>query len=146
WEKDDLVIWAEGEMRQFQLMGENLVLRRRIETRAGSNRITLVDTIVNDGFRPTPELLLYHFNLGWPLLDEGARVLAPIRETAFANLPPTERRSGVLEQAAPSAEFPPHLYVHRMKPDAGGRVPAALVNERLGLGVLIDFDHRALPW
>ena len=146
WEEDELLIWAEGEMRQFALAGENLRLRRRIETHAGSNRIRLIDTIANDGFRPTPHMMLYHLNIGWPLLDEGSRVVAPIRDTQWANLPPAERRSGALLQKGPSPDFPPQLYVHRVEADAASRVPAALINDRLGLGLMLDFDHRVLPW
>ena len=57
-------------MRQVALLGENLSLRRRIELRAGRPEIIITDRISNDGFVATPHMLLYHINVGWPLLDE----------------------------------------------------------------------------
>ena len=61
------------------------VVRARYETDLGfrvAGKIT--DRVVNHGFRPTPHMFFYHVNLGFPLLDEGARVLAPIEDVVFA--------------------------------------------------------------
>ncbi|MBI1777443.1 MAG: aldose 1-epimerase family protein [Proteobacteria bacterium] len=146
WREDELVLWAEGEVRQAFLLGETLVLRRRIETSAGSNRIRIADTLANEGFAATPHMLLYHFNVGWPVLDEGARLAAPIRETVWANLAPSERRASCRTQSGPIADFRPQLYLHRVIADAEGRVPVGLVNDRLGLGLGLEYDHRLLPW
>ncbi len=145
WQGDECILWAEGEVRQAFLLGETLVMRRRIETSAGSNRIRITDTLANDGFAASPHMLLYHFNLGWPLLDKGARLAAPIRETAWANLAAGERTASCRTQPAPMASFRPHLYVHRMIADRAGFVPVGLINDRLGLGLAIDYDHRLLP-
>src|SRR5439155_19266786 len=75
---DACTLWAEGEVRQAAIFGEHLRLRRRVEAYLGCNTIRLVDTITNFGFDRTPHMLLYHVNLGWPLVDEGARFVAPI--------------------------------------------------------------------
>ena len=29
----------------------------------------------NDGYYPTPHQLLYHFNIGYPVIDDGAELL-----------------------------------------------------------------------
>ena len=70
-------VFAEGEVRQAAVFGEYLVLRRRIEAEAYGDEIRITDTVTNEGFDPTPHEMLYHINLGWPLLDSSARLLAP---------------------------------------------------------------------
>ena len=79
WEGEDYVLRISGEMREGELFGENLVLRRSLETVLGQKSLTLTDEIENQGFRDEPLMLLYHINIGYPLLDEGTRLLAPTR-------------------------------------------------------------------
>ena len=76
WDGDDYKLEINAETRQASLFGENLVLRRRISTTLGSNCIRIEDIITNEGFDPAPHMLLYHFNLGFPLVSENTR-LAP---------------------------------------------------------------------
>ena len=64
---------------QASVFGENLVLRRRIEAMVGSSTFTMHDTVTNEGWNPTPHMCLYHVNVGFPILDEGAELLVPTR-------------------------------------------------------------------
>jgi hypothetical protein len=50
--------------------GENLVLERRIEVEVGTDTVNFHDRVRNLGFYPTPHALLYHINLGWPVVDK----------------------------------------------------------------------------
>ena len=54
--------------------GENIALVRRIEVEVGTNRIRLRDRVTNHAHHTTPHMLLYHVNLGFPLVGEGARL------------------------------------------------------------------------
>ena len=58
--------------------------RARVRIALGGATIELDDVVRNDGFAPTPHMLLYHVNLGWPLLGEGAEVLAGVGEPRVA--------------------------------------------------------------
>ena len=84
WEGESCTLWAEGEVAQTAVFGENLVLTRRIEAALGGTAITVADRVENRGFRPTPHMLLYHYNFGYPLLDEGAELLIPSRRLVHA--------------------------------------------------------------
>jgi hypothetical protein len=145
WDGDDCTLWCEGRVVQAAVNGEYLVLSRRIETRVGGATLTISDEVVNQGFAPTPHMLLYHVNFGWPLLDEGARFRAPIGATRAANHPRAEQQVGCFTQAGPQPQFRQQLFDHDVVADQGGRVGVALINDRLGLGVAIDYDARALP-
>jgi hypothetical protein len=60
-----------GEVRQTGVFQENLLLQRRITSRVGSTGFAIDDTVTNDGETSVPHMVLYHVNLGWPLLDDG---------------------------------------------------------------------------
>ena len=80
WEGDRCILWAEGVVVQAAVFGEVLHLHRRIEADLGGNEVRLVDRVVNAGFAKTPHMFFYHINLGYPVIDEGSRYLAPIRD------------------------------------------------------------------
>lgn len=143
WDRDEAVLWCEGRVRQVQVMGEHLSLTRRIEVDVGSSRVRLTDTVRNHGFSRTPHMLLYHINLGWPLLDAGARFSAPITGLLAANLPQALQQAGYRVQGPPRARFVQQVFDHAFKADDEGRVPVALLNDRLELGFAYEFDAGA---
>lgn len=71
-ESDVPEIVLKGRMRYAYLFGYNLWLTREIKIRYGENRIYIKDTAENRDGNPCPYMMLYHFNMGYPLLDENA--------------------------------------------------------------------------
>lgn len=67
-------VWATAEIHQSGVFTEAMTLHRRIEIDLAEPRLRVSDTVVNDGYRPVPHALLYHVNIGFPLLDEAARL------------------------------------------------------------------------
>ncbi len=143
WDGDEAVLWCEGTVYQAQVMGEHLSLTRRIEVAVGSSQVHFTDTVRNHGFSRTPHMLLYHINLGWPLLDDGARFSAPITGTLAANMPREVQQADYRVQTAPQSRFVQQVFDHAFKADAQGRVPTALLNDRLGLGFAYEFEAGA---
>lgn len=76
--EDGLIV--EAEMRYSALFGQNLLLRRKIFSPYGSGRIEVSDTLINEGKKPQDYCLLYHVNLGYPLLDEGGKILVETKK------------------------------------------------------------------
>ncbi len=73
-ERDDGVLEAEAEAWESRINGSTLRLRRRVEATAGGASLRITDTVENLGPEPVPHAVLYHVNLGWPLLAPGTRV------------------------------------------------------------------------
>ena len=48
-----------------------------MEVDVGGSALRISDKVVNVGFDPTSHMLLYHVNIGYPVLDEGARLVIP---------------------------------------------------------------------
>jgi hypothetical protein len=81
WKDGTYQLEITGEMRQTRVYGVNLVLRRRILTTLGSNKIRIEDTVTNEGFSAHPHMLLYDINIGFPLLSETARLKFDVEKT-----------------------------------------------------------------
>src|SRR6185437_12356345 len=106
------VLWAEGEIRQAAIFAEHLRLTRRIEADLGGREFRLTDTVRNAGFDLTPHMFLYHVNVGWPLLEEGARFEAPIARTSWASDSVAARGASHLVLGAPQSGFVEQVYAH----------------------------------
>ncbi len=142
WEGDSCLLWAEGEVRQAAVFGEQLVLRRRIEARVGESRVTIHDVVENVGFDPTPHMLLYHVNVGWPTLDDGSELLVPAVNPIARGEHAVERYRRFHD---PTAGYIEEVTEHQVGAGADNLVPVAIVNRRLDLGVYEIFNRSQLP-
>ncbi|RKN43927.1 aldose 1-epimerase family protein [Streptomyces hoynatensis] len=146
WTEDGgCVLWAEGEVRQAAIFGEHLRLTRRIEADLGGAEIRLTDTVRNAGFDPTPHMYLYHINVGWPFLDEGARYELPVERTLWQSDSVAEQGVSHVEMPAPQPGFVEQVYEHVPVADAAGLVRPRLVNERLGVYFELEYDTAEFP-
>jgi hypothetical protein len=148
WNGDECVLWAEGIVQQSAVFGEDLHLIRRIEADVGGNAIRISDRVVNHGFAPTPHMFFYHINIGYPLLDEGSRYLAPIRDVVWAAHAGAEyERQGVgyRTMGPPRENFREQVWQHELGASASGLSPVALVNDRIGLGFEVTTRKDQLP-
>ncbi len=145
WEGERYILRTSGEMREAELFGENLVLRRSIETRWGEKSLTVTDEIENQGFRPEPLLLLYHINIGYPLLDEGTEILLPTRSVTPRDEASKghEMRWNVMD--APKDNEPEYVFIHEPVADENGNVIVCVLNERLKLGLRLSYTAANLP-
>ncbi len=148
WDGNRCTLWCEGLIQQSAVFGENLHLLRRIEADVGSDEIRIHDRVVNHGFYETPHMVLYHLNVGYPVLDEGSRLLAPIVDVvAASHAGEAYRRQGVgyRTMPAPRDDVSEQVWEHDLAADASGRVPYAVVNDALGFGLEVEIVKAQLP-
>jgi hypothetical protein len=142
WDGDEAVLWAEGEVRQVAVFGEQLALRRRIEVDLGGLAVRLADTVTNTGPTQCPHMLLYHCNIGFPVLDDGAELVYPAGPGECVSDSCTEDYARLHGPRAPYVE---QCYEHDMVADPAGWVSAAVVNRAAGLGVYQRYHKAELP-
>jgi hypothetical protein len=150
WEGDEYVLRARGRMKQVAFHGEQLQLTREITARLGENRFTIHDVVENLAGRPEPHMILYHFNVGFPLLDEGSRLEVDAARTEGLD----ERGRAVATTArqvqGPVSGYQEEVVVHDVRPDADGRVQARMVNPAFqggrGLALTIRYRKDELPY
>jgi hypothetical protein len=118
-------IVIEAEVIQAAIFAEHLVLSRRIVAPVGGAEIRILDRVTNKGFVPQPIMVLYHVNLGWPLLDNGARISGTVGE--------------------PRQPFVEQVWQHDPKAGSDGLHGLRLDNSALGFGVEIAARADTLP-
>ncbi len=142
WDGDDCVLYAEGEVLQASVFGEQLLLRRRVEATVGESRLRIRDEVVNVGHDPTPHMLLYHVNVGWPVVDEGSELLAPATAVEPRGNYPAD---GYRTMQGPAHGYVEQVFEHELSAEPDGSIPVALVNRNLGLGAYEVFRRQQLP-
>lgn len=149
WQGDEYVMEVRGTVHQAAFFGENLVLERRLTVNLGEARLRIVDTVENRGFRPTPHRILYHVNPGFPLLDQGATLLAASTGVQPADEVSAQAVADWATLSAPVAGFAEQNYTHTLAADAEGNTIVALANRGLGesgLGLYLRYSTRQLPY
>lgn len=148
WEGNEYLLEATGTVEDAVLFGDKLRLTRFISTAMGSKNLRIRDRVENFGSKPSPFLILYHMNAGFPLLDQTSELIAASRSTE-----PYDDRSarGIAEVgrfAAPQAEFEEMNFLHTMAADERGFTRAALINRNLagGLGLALRYQTASLPY
>jgi uncharacterized protein DUF4432 len=148
WDADRCTLWCEGSVIQGTVFGEHLELIRRIEVEVGTNTIRLVDTVVNRGFYRTPHMFCYHINVGYPVLAEGARFLAPVTDVVWAvhdGKSYREQQVGYQKLPGPRQGFREQVWQHETGTDGNGETPLALVNDALGIGFEVTVRKDQFP-
>ncbi|SMB90905.1 protein of unknown function [Thermanaeromonas toyohensis ToBE] len=146
WEGEKYVICVQGKVREASaVFGPHLVLKRRIWTYLGEKRLFLEDVVVNEGFTPVPHMLLYHINIGFPVLDEGSELLAPSRRLEPRDEVAAKDLANYRTYQGPTPGFPDTVFYHDLEVDQEGWTQAALVNPRLNMGVYVRYEKKNLP-
>ena len=131
WHGDEYELWVSGQIREVRFFGENVVLRRRISAWLGSSRLVVEDAVTNEGYETTPHMLLYHCNLGYPVLSEDSELLIDdaevyARDEVCAAGLPEHRRF-----APPTPGYAEQVFQHVPQTDAEGFARAALGQSRV---------------
>ena len=142
WDGDTCTLWAEGETLQATVFGEQLLLRRRIEAVVGTSCLRIHDVVENVGHDVTPHMLLYHVNVGFPVVDVGSELLVTAAGVTARGDHPVE---GYRTMSAPEAGYVERVFEHDLVADGAGHASAAVVNRRLGVGVYECFQQAQLP-
>ncbi len=146
WKDGEYLLTVSGEMREAELFGENMILRRTVESAYGSARIDITDKVSNQSAREETMMLMYHCNFGYPFLEEDVRLILPTRKVT-----PREEWSGLHRDRwnvmdAPSDNAREYVFLHELASGEDGETFAAIVNDKLGIGVRISFNRKNLPY
>jgi hypothetical protein len=148
WVGDEYEMWATGRLREAVVFGENMVLERRISSRLGETRLTIEDSVTNEGHQRTPQMLLYHANFGFPVVCKDTRLLVS------SSLEPRDAVAapGLAEHdrfQPPTPGYQEQVFYHTPVTGPDGYAQAALVNRQFndgqGIGAYIRFRTAELP-
>ncbi|MDU4747943.1 hypothetical protein FHW04_000673 [Pantoea sp. AN62] len=142
---------APHEIRIRGLIKESTFKKADLQTQTelryvpGSNSFSLHDVLTNHGDYPHDYQIIYHSNFGTPILEEGARFLAPMssispfNDYAKAGLKTWQTYQG------PTKDFDEMVFNVKPLADDHHQSVAAVVNKAGNNGASIQFDTRQLP-
>lgn len=130
-----------GEITCTALFGENLKVTRTISTSIRSDSVRITDIILNQGFSDQQYCMLYHVNIGYPMLDDGAKIV--IKENSVK--PRTKWAQDMLEQrlniTSPVANMEETCYFIDVE---DGK--ATLINGKIKKSFTICWSKETLPY
>lgn len=144
--------------RDSRAFGPVYEIRRTIRCTLGLPEIHIEDAVTNRGDARVPHHWLYHCNVGWPLLDEGARFIYRGKAVHWVVPPPSGQdivqplsAAGMSKLKRVPAPMRAHTGMNErgliVETTAGrdGWCRIGLINAKLKLGLEISYPKSALP-
>ena len=139
---DDKYIHVMARVRDAQIFGRQLLLDREYLISLDSNEMTMTDTVTNIGSREVPLQMLYHCNIGYPLLDEDTELSIPSVEVTPRNAHAAEDIQNCLKMEKPQPGYEERCYFHKMQ----GEAKVIVYNKKLSKGLIMSYDSNVLKY
>lgn len=139
-ENDALHIRAT--VRDASLFDSGLLLEREYTVPLFRNELTISDKITNVGYKKTPLQMLYHCNVGYPLLSENTILSVPSEEVTPRNEHAAGGIASCLQMEPPTHGFEEQCYYHRLS----GEARVSVYNPDIKKGFTMLYDTRLLPF
>jgi hypothetical protein len=143
--RDETGVTITGTVHEAMLAGYHLVLKRKIRFPATEKRIIIEDTVTNLEPQATEFMLLYHVNLGYPLLSAESRVVKG-KGGGYSIHTKGPIPQDWAECREPEDHKEEDLFCHENTPDQKGYGYGALINDSLGMGCYVKYHMENLPW
>jgi hypothetical protein len=139
-------IRIRGQVSERMMFGPKLDLFTEISTEPGSMEFRIEDKVVNAGSQPHEFQVLYHTNIGKPLLGEGARFLAPVNKVTPVNAHSAKDVKTFSHVAGPTPGIIEQAYF--MHPIAGkdGNTIALIHDKAQEHGLSMRWAVKQLPY
>ena len=141
-------------IRDTRMFGPNIEIHRQIESTLGMAEIRVADRVTNVGDERCPHSLLYHVNLGYPLLDARARIvmqglpsIVRIAEESQSN-PDDEALNRFKTIPEPSDTYvgvAENCFLNNPVADEDGTAHVGLINPQRSIAVELAFPVKLLP-
>ena len=133
-------IVVEAVIRDTALFGKNLLLKRKVWTAIGEDTVHLEDVLCNAGYADEEYCLLYHVNVGYPMLDDGGEVVAEV-ESYLPRTPwAKENEHTMYEMNDAKAGQEETCYFLKLKTGK-----ASLINRKIGKKFSVIYSLDTLP-
>jgi len=150
WVDDEYFIEVSGFVRETSMFGNKLELKRKISMKMGENKLIIEDMVKNIGFEKSPHMIIYHVNIGFPVLDKNSKLIEP----ANAIITPFDEnaKNGFKDYSTfnePVKGFKENVFLHDIKADKSGYANIAIINEEFedtGIGVYLKCNKNNLPF
>ncbi|HJB15939.1 MAG TPA: aldose 1-epimerase family protein [Candidatus Blautia excrementipullorum] len=133
-----------GTVRDAVIFGDKMTLEREIKCFYKERKFTLHDKVTNDGYKKVRQMILYHCNIGYPILTPDSEIYIPSLEVKARNAHAQEGIDSWMKLQEADPDYEEMCYYHKLKPDENNHATAAIYNPELELGIAIEIDLSTL--
>lgn len=140
-------IRLHARVEERMMHGPKLELTTELVTTVGSNRFRILDEVANKSTQPSEFQILYHTNLGSPLLEEGSRFHAPLARVVPFNARAVEGDiHDFAEYLGPTPGYAEQVYCLYPLADKDGATEVLLADKAEQHGLAISYSTKQLPY
>ena len=127
-----------------QIFGRKLVMKRVYTFSYLKNEITVCDTVCNKSDCDSPYMILYHCNMGYPLLSENSVLNIPNNSSVSRNEHAEEYMNTALESEVPQSNYEECCYYYDVA-DENDVCNIGIYNPDINKGVNLKYKKSQLP-
>lgn len=131
-------------VRDTQIFGRKLVLKREYVFSYTENSFKVSDTVTNEADAQSPYMIMYHCNYGYPLLTENSIIKIPHTSMTSRNAHAEEFKSSALQMEKPQAAYEECCYYFDVE-EKNGEAKVGIFNPDIKRGLVMSYDKKALP-
>ncbi len=136
-------ITIKANIREASLFGRKLLLRRKYFISYAENVISLEDEIINEGSSDSPLMMLYHCNMGYPLLSENSKVVIPNKGVIPRNETAKKGLKDALNMQKPERGYEEQCFFYDVL-EKNNIAKAGIYSSDENVGLVLSFDKRTL--
>ena len=141
WVADD-GIHIKAINRDAAIFAHQLILEREYIVSLDKNEICVCDKVKNIGSKDCPMEILYHCNMGYPLLDEDSQISIPSSKIEPRNDHAKDGISDCLKAEKPQKDYEEMCFYHTL----GGKTEVSICNPKIKKGLKISYDANELKY
>ena len=143
WEGDAYTLELKGRVGEARLFGEQIRLDRTYRITLGVPGFEIVDVVTNLSDAPAPFMLLYHFNVGYPLVRQDARLDVPASATFPRDRAARHGRETWAAYGPAQTGYAEQVFYHHVLQSEG---VAKVLLSNGDVGLLFAWDTRNAPY
>jgi len=142
WTEDDDNLYIHAEVNDSGIFARKLHMSRLITVSKTEGKFSIEDTVENRGDAASPVMILYHMNMGYPLLSEKSVVEIPSVKVTPRNDHAAEDLDTWNKMLPPTANFEEQCYFHSFSNDGY----ASIYNPDINKGLAMRYDAKTLGY
>ncbi len=142
--EDDAQLKIVFTVRDHVIFGRKFTLKRTYIVSYRENSFSVNDSVTNLGDNSEPFCLLYHCNMGYPLLSENSIVRFPNNKIWASGEDAIKNIDTALVMEKPQANYAERCYFFDAK-EKDGNVNVGIYNPDINAGLIMTYDKKELP-
>lgn len=143
-EETDKELAIKLTVRDAVIFGRKLIMKRTYKFSYTENIFEVSDTVTNGGDTESPYMILYHCNMGYPLLSDNSVIKIPNNGITPRDEHAKKYIHTALNMEKPQAEYQECCYYYDVF-EKNGEASVGIYNSEIDKGVVFSYNKTALP-